>query len=207
MKITIPTSIEDITLKQYILCEDIKNSDLDIEQKKVQIVQVMLNIDMEDVLNMKARVFDEIYSLVFDAFSNSTGKSKGFLKQHGLKMVEMDLITQAEFSDMSRYITDINKLNRFMAVCLRPVDKKGNIIRYEGTQKTHELMHSCPMDLVEKATGFFLTYRQGFKKHTRRFTKIHHLARVRFLYLILKSGAGLPALKKSLRRIFWRRKS
>lgn len=178
MKITLPEHIGDITLEQFQKLNELLKRDLDIEvlnKRKLQIftglkpdqIKCMLQKDFNEAIEQidKALNEDSIFTNVFTL----NGTKFGFIPN-------FDKIDVAEFSDLSKYGTEIEELHRVMAILFRPISninkrKEYTIEDYRGTDRYSEEMKQMPLSIVNGALFFFLNLSTELVNYTQRFTE------------------------------------
>jgi len=201
MKVTLPESIEDITLGQYQ--DYIKLSDK-LEAKE---------ITERDFINSKIALFSGIdKSLIDDIYhrdleylkshiDTALNEDSPFVNRFFLDGVEfgfienLDNISSAEYFDMSSYGTDVETLHKLMAVLFRPIkkkDKTGNykIKKYKGSVKYGDLMKEMPLSIVNGALVFFWNLSKELEIYIQKFT-IQQQQRVEELQTTLSNGDGI----------------
>jgi len=160
MTVTLPEHIGDITLKQYqeySALEDLSEDELN--KRKIEIfagisIDRFNDINQSDVDGMLTQIN---FALTQDVEFKPRFKMKGI--EFGF-IPNFDKITAGEWGDISKYNTDIETMNRLMAILFRPIVKADsfgnyNIASYKGTEEYAELMLETPMDMVQGALVFF----------------------------------------------------
>ena len=166
VKITIPESLEDITLGQYqefqtVLEHNENDANDDLVRKKM--VQIFCKVPLSVVDRMKQVDFLEAVRRVTEVLNEKT-KLVNVVDLHGVKLgfiPKLDDITAGEFADLSNYLGDVKNLHKAMAVLYRPikgkVDRLGKYLiqEYEGTNQYSEAMKQLPMNIVQGSMLFF----------------------------------------------------
>lgn len=181
MKITIPTSIDDITLGQYQkYIKVIEREDLEDFERNNRIISIFCNIPYNSVKDIVETDYFEIVQIINEAL-NTKVEFKNRFTMHGVEfgfIPNFDKITSAEWFDLNKYISEDEKeqlemLHRLMAILFRPIDKHLNntysIIPYEGTGEWAEAMKDIPLSIVNGALGFFLTLGNELEIATQKY--------------------------------------
>jgi hypothetical protein len=164
IEITIPESLDDITLEQYQVFSKIEEPTID------QTLTTFLNISQKE-LNMlpadKIEGFAEQINSVFEQDKQFTptfvlnGVKYGFIPK-------LDSITYGENKDLTTYLNDFDNMNKAMAVMYRPIihEQRGKYLieDYEGSSKYSEVMKQAPLSVVLGATVFFYNLTNGLLK-------------------------------------------
>jgi hypothetical protein len=164
IEITIPESLDDITLEQYQVFSKIEEPTID------QTLTAFLNISQKE-LNMlpadKIEGFAEQINSVFEQDKQFTptfvlnGVKYGFIPK-------LDSITYGENKDLTTYLNDFDNMNKAMAVMYRPIihEQRGKYLieDYEGSSKYSEVMKQAPLSVVLGATVFFYNLTNGLLK-------------------------------------------
>ena len=164
IEITIPETLDDITLEQYQVFSKIEEPTID------QTLTTFLNISQKE-LNMlpadKIEGFAEQINSVFEQDKQFTptfilnGVKYGFISK-------LDSITYGENKDLTTYLNDFDNMHKAMAVMYRPIknEQRGkNLIEdYEGSSKYSEIMKQAPLSVVLGATVFFYNLTNGLLK-------------------------------------------
>jgi len=123
MKITIPTSLKDITLRQYKHFLKVQEDITDEGFLNAKMIEIFCNIRLDEVMLLHLRdslaitdkitkIFDEKPSLV--TMFKLNGTEYGFQPQ-------LDEITLGEYIDLDTFISDWDNMEKAMNVLYRPV--------------------------------------------------------------------------------------
>jgi len=149
MKITIPTSIQDVTVRDYIkfheAVKDIKDEKV-IERKALSI---LCNISDEEIDSIPVKEMIEIRNLLISVLSEQPDLVNIF-EFNGIKyglIPDWDDITFGEFLDLSSFSDGVLDMDKIMAIMYRPIikfRKRNNeyeIIKYNGLEDRVEIMN------------------------------------------------------------------
>ena len=198
-EITIPSSLKEITLDQWMkftaMTKDIVDDEVFLMEKTVEILcniplNVVRKISYQSASHMCA-VLSEIFEEVpkFERSFIMDGVEFGFIPQ-------MDDILFGEYIDLDTFLTDENNLHKAMAVLYRPIKGKISdqylIEDYDpGRQKQ---MKQMPVHYALGALGFFLTLKKELLKNTQSFLMEEMINLTPQQKLDLqKNGAGILA--------------
>lgn len=161
LQITIPTSLNEITLDQYQRFVSImeNNPEGDFVQQKM--IEIFCNVPLKLVPGIPLKEFNEIINSLNGIF-NAEYKLKPIFKLGDTNfgfIPNLDEITLGEFSDLDNYFGKWEKMHNAMAVLYRPITNKYkdkyNIEDYNGSSAYCDIMKYAPMDVVMGAMVFF----------------------------------------------------
>ena len=157
VKLNIPTTLNEITLKQYIEFDKLElTKDSEIQMKMIEIfckvpsaiVRKMKAIDIHDTCNIINTMFDTKHQLI-NSFKLNDIEYR-FIPS-------LDDISFGEYVDLDTFIGDTENLHRAMNVLYRPIDlKKDNKYTIkEYDPDNNEVAKDFPLDAVLGAIVFF----------------------------------------------------
>lgn len=170
VEIIVPTSLNEIPLKNYQEFMKVYNSGSDETFIAEKMVQIFCGLKLADVINIKATdVFDVVESL--NKLFNSIPKFDNRFTLGGVEfgfIPNFEEITSGEYIDLENYITDIDTMHKAMAVMYRPIvakDKeKYTIKEYTGAEEFAEAMKYAPLGIVLATNVFFWTLKTDLLK-------------------------------------------
>ena len=198
MKVSIPETIEDITLEQYQkYVKVIEREDLEVFERNNRIISIFCNIPYHDVKNINANDYD----FIIETINNALNTKVDFKNRFTLDGIEFgfipnfDKITSDEWFDLCTYDTKMETMHKLMAILFRPIEEKdslGNykIVPYDSTDEYENLMLRTPLNIVNGALGFFLTLGNELDKHIQKSIQVAQ-KREKQQASILKSGDGM----------------
>lgn len=178
LTIRIPTTLNDITLRQYqdyLRIYD-KWDKEDEVYLKTKVLQIFCELSIEDSLNIPVVEFDEIVLHVLNLLRETPELERRFIMEgkdkHGEDVKiefgfipKLDDMSYGEFMDLENYINDWQEMHKAMAVLYRPIiqsKKKFYLIdEYKGTKEFADVMLDMPLGVALSANLFF--YRLGNK--------------------------------------------
>ena len=164
MKVTVPTSLSEITLSQYLRYLDMlkeadkkPNTDEFIE---VSILQIFCNLRYEDVMRIEVSFVSDICQRIKDILVSEPALVERF-KVGNLTfgwLPKLDDMSYGEFLDLNSNISEWDNMVIAMGVLYRPIVKEFNgkylVEQYKG-DTYHEALKEMPMDAVVGAMVFF----------------------------------------------------
>ena len=172
LQITIPTSLEEITLEQYqkFLAIAKDNPESDFLQHKM--VEIFCNIDLKNVAQITYKDVNEITTNLTNLFTQKYDLKRTFKlgdTEFGF-ITNLDEITLGEYTDLDKYISVWDLMHNAMAVLYRPIIKKlkdkYQIEEYNGSYTYCDAMKFAPVDVVLGAVVFFYTLGNELLKST-----------------------------------------
>ena len=164
VKIQIPTSLADITLRQYKKFDKIVEANRDDNNAShfvtIKMLEIFCNINYKVATSLPLSEYESIVKQINEVLSQNPelvltfkmGDTEfGFINN-------LEEMTFGEYIDLDTYLHDIPNLHKAMAVLYRPITikrrKKYVIQDYQG-ELYHEAMLDMPMDAVVSSNVFF----------------------------------------------------
>ena len=172
LQITIPTSLDEITLEQYQKFLSIAKDNPDGEFLQHKMVEIFCGIDLKDAAKISYKDVNEITTNLSNLFAQKYELKKTFrLGNTDFGFIpNLDEITFGEYSDLDKYIGDWDKMHNAMAVLYRPITKKlkdkYQIEEYNGSYTYCDAMKFAPVDVVLGAIVFFYNLGNALLKST-----------------------------------------
>tara|TARA_R100001480_G_scaffold38695_1_gene51503 strand:- start:9 stop:665 length:657 start_codon:yes stop_codon:yes gene_type:complete len=161
VNLRIPTTLNDVTLKQYQEFAKLeskldKTNDAAIQLK---IVEIFCNVPEIVVRNMKATDIAEVCEIIntmFDAQHQLISRFKHNGVEYGF-IPELDDMSFGEYMDLDTFIGDNDNLHRAVNVLFRPIEyKRGHRYKIKDyNPDTSEEAKDFPLDVVLGAIVFF----------------------------------------------------
>ena len=176
LQITIPTSLEEITLQQYQKFLSIAKDNPDGDFLQHKMVEIFCGIDLKDAAKISYKDVNEITTNLSNLFNQKYELKRTFKlgnTEFGF-ITNLDEITLGEYTDLDKYISDWDKMHNAMAVLYRPITKKlkdkYQIEEYNGSYTYCDAMKFMPVDVALGAVVFFYNLGNELLKST-----IHYL--------------------------------
>ena len=158
IKITIPTSLSEITLRQYKRFLEVQkeiDNDLALNSK---MIEIFCNVKLEKVMLLKINDTNQIIEMLSNIFESKPNLVSKF-KLNGIEYgfhPQLDDLTLGEYIDLDNFIGDWDNMEKAMNVLYRPVvvklKDKYNIEEYKVG--TDENLLNMPMDAVMSSIFF-----------------------------------------------------
>jgi len=167
--ITIPETLRDIKLSQWMKYSKILEINKDAEDKDFlnkKAIEIFCKIDYKEIDKIPFSAFGDIVSHLSNILSQKSELVEKFsligtddeVAEFGF-IPNLDKMSYGEYQDLENYIFDEQNLHRAMAVLYRPIMyKKGHryaIHEYTGTDYLKEVMKDTPLDVAFGAKVFF----------------------------------------------------
>ena len=167
--INIPTSLSDITLRQYQRFEK-ECKDLENESKLTQkILDIFCGLNLKDSLKVKSVDAEAIKDIVLDMLSERPQRITSF-NMNGIEyriIPDLNDISLGEQIDLDENITSYETMHLAMAVLYRPIKEEVrglyNVVDYEPLK--YDMM-DMPMSAVVYGTVFFYNLGMDLLKNT-----------------------------------------
>jgi len=206
MKIILPESIQDITLHQFQLYNELlERTDLDEYNFNKRKIQIFTGLERNRIELISAIDYKEIAEQIDTALSQTVEfKPTFFIKDVEFGFIpNLDKMTQGEFVDVSNYGTDIKEMHKLMAVLFRPIKNKdslGNyeIINYQGTKQYSDIMKHMPLSIVNGALVFFSSLANELVSYTQKYMQVEQ-AKEKAQQTTSRNGGGMLRLKSWLK--------
>lgn len=161
VKLTIPTSLSEIKLKDYIRFMNVVKGSNDNEFINQKMVECFCGIDLKDVAKISLKDLDELV-IHFNKLFESKGK---FIERFKFKGQEfgfipnLDKITNGEYMDIDSNISDVNNYHILMGIMYRPITQtyknKYLIEDYDPDNINFDSFKDLTLDIVLPALVFF----------------------------------------------------
>ena len=123
IKINIPSSLNEITLRQYKQFLDIQKENKEDRFLNAKMIQVFCKVNLEQVMRLKLSDSESIVKIISDMFEEKPALVKKFKigkTEYGFHP-ELDAMTLGEYIDLDTFISDWDNMEKAMNVLYRPV--------------------------------------------------------------------------------------
>ena len=158
IKLTIPTSLKDITLRDYKKFLDAEKENKDDRFLNAKLIHIFCKISLEKVMLLELKDAEDIVKTISDMFNEKTALVKKFKigkTEYGFHP-ELDSLTLGEYIDLDTFIGDWNNMEKAMNVLYRPilvsVKERYSIDEYNVDNFADAL--DMPMDAVMSSIFF-----------------------------------------------------
>jgi hypothetical protein len=164
MKISVPTSLADITLEKYVMylreLKVIEEEKLPDTYLNTKLLEIFCNLTNQQVMNIELTAVLEISSTIKDVLLEEPARVE-FFKVGNIEfgwLPKLDTMCWGEFLDLNNNISDWETIHIAMGVLYRPVTLKRKdkylVEDYKG-DTYHDAIMQMPMDAVIGAMVFF----------------------------------------------------
>jgi|TARA_R110002012_G_scaffold251298_1_gene429221 hypothetical protein len=158
LSIDIPTSLKDVTLKQYKHFLKMQDKNKDDKFVQAKMIEIFCNVRLDQVLKLRFNDTQEIVKILSGLFEEKpplVHKFKINKKEYGFHP-ELDDLSLGEYIDLDTYIGDWDNIEKAMNVLYRPITHKlkdnYNIEEYKAEDNPDLL--NMPMDAVLSSIFF-----------------------------------------------------
>lgn len=164
LEITVPSSLDDITLRQYKEYErvlDTNKEDVNAEHfLNLKMLEIFCGVPLEFVNKIKAVHYEEIVNQLYDVLTQKPELVRTFKMGDSTFgfIPNLEDMTFGEYVDLDNHIGDMKNIEKAMAVLYRPIvtklKNKYIIDEYKG-DLYHDAMLNMPMSAVISSIVFF----------------------------------------------------
>jgi len=158
IKIKIPTSLADITLRQYKRFLKIQENETEEKFINAKMIEIFCNVKLDKVMLLRLKDADEISGILTKLFDEKPNLVLKF-KLNGVKYgfhPQLDELSLGEYIDIDNFIGDWDNMEKAMNVLYRPIlitlKDKYNIEDYQVGNEGNLL--DMPMDAVLSSIFF-----------------------------------------------------
>jgi hypothetical protein len=158
IKLTIPTSLKDITLRDYKKFLDVEKENKDDRFLNAKLIHIFCKISLEKVMLLELSDAEDIVKTISDMFNEKPALVKKFKigkTEYGFHP-ELDSLTLGEYIDLDTFIGDWDNMEKAMNVLYRPIlvslKERYSIDEYNVETSAEAL--DMPMNAVMSAIFF-----------------------------------------------------
>tara|TARA_R110002050_G_scaffold18260_5_gene53452 strand:- start:1333 stop:1995 length:663 start_codon:yes stop_codon:yes gene_type:complete len=172
MTVNIPTSLEDISLDNWIKFDAINKEGSDEDFLIDKMIEIFCELPLKEVAKIPFNDAQDIYKdLVavlneeskFEPIINVDGTDFGFIPN-------LNEITLGEFVDLDNYLLSTKDLNKAMAVLYRPITYRNKdlyrIEEYDNPDKYKDVLGKQSVSFATGAVVFFYSLSKELTKHS-----------------------------------------
>ena len=158
-KVTVPTSLSEITLNQYQRFLKVQEINNDEHILQCKMIEIFCNVDFKDVKKIKLKDAQKIIEMITRLFETKPQLVKTF-KLNGVEFAfhpDLESMTMGEYIDVDTYLPQNNQMHLALNVLYRPIKNKsaGKYSIEEYNIDTKDRMLDMPLDAVLGAVFFF----------------------------------------------------
>ena len=157
LKLTIPTSLSEITLFDYQKYVKIATENEDaVDFVNLKLVEIFCKIKLKDINNINVKDFESILGHLVKTFEEPKKHVERFemggVEYGFIPSLKKDTLGINEYVDMIGYFNEVENLHKFMAVMYRPIVLKKKdkylIEEYKGSDEYADIMKFAPLNIV-----------------------------------------------------------
>ncbi len=203
--ITVPTSLSEVTLKQYQKFLKIQEMNEDEMFLQTKMIEIFCGVEYKDVLSIKVLDAERITKMLGDLFTQKPELVKSFEIDdvtYGF-IPSLDDMTLGEYVDLDTFLGDWKNIHNAMNVLYRPVLQRSaeryKIADYDTTTKDRLL--DMPMDAVISSIFFFFHLGIDLSIAMSHYSQEEMVKQQALPQDLEKSGVGMDQYMHSLRKI------
>lgn len=161
IKISIPDSLNEITLDQFQRFDKLTKENEPSEFVNQKTIEIFCNIQLKEIAKISYQSSKEILehlNVLFEKKHKFVQSFDLFGVKYGFEP-NIEEISTGAYIDAENYLTDVQTLHKAMAVLYRPIIAKTKdlytIEPYESALKYEGIMKSAPLDVVFGMQVFF----------------------------------------------------
>ena len=161
IKISIPDSLNEITLDQFQRFDKLTKENEPSEFVNQKTIEIFCNIELKEIAKISYQSSKEILehlNVLFEKKHKFVQSFDLFGVKYGFEP-NIEEISTGAYIDAENYLTDVQTLHKAMAVLYRPIIAKTKdlytIEPYESALKYEGIMKSAPLDVVFGMQVFF----------------------------------------------------
>ena len=199
----IPTSLADITLRQYKVFFKFQEKNTNVRLLQAQMISIFCNVPIEDVLQMKYQDTQEVIKILDELFIEKPKLVQRF-KLNGMQYgfhPSLDDLTLGEYVDLDTYVGDWNNIEKAMNVLYRPIEAKFGESYAVGKYKLEDADNIIDMPMSAVTSSLFFLQTLGIdlsKTMMKSLDKGQKEALTEYLNLE-QSGGGITQFMNSLK--------
>jgi hypothetical protein len=164
INITIPETLNEITLYQYQRFEKLISNNEPSDFVNQKTIEIFCNIELKDVARIRIAEVSEILTHINNLLQQKPKLTNTFklgVYEFGF-IPKLEDITSGEYIDLESYLSDTQTLHKAMAVLYRPIKNKTKslytIEEYnKDSQDMAEVLKYMPLDVALGSMLFFWT--------------------------------------------------
>ena len=208
INITIPETLNEITLYQYQRFEKLitNNEPSDFVNQKT--IEIFCNIELKDVARIRIAEVIEILTHINNLLVQKPKLTNTFklgVYEFGF-IPKLEDITSGEYIDLEGYLSDTQTLHKAMAVLYRPIKNKTKslytIEDYEGADKYSEVLKYMPLDVALGSMLFFWTLLNDCVNGLTDFIQSEVEQSEQASKLLAKNGVGISQSMQQLKEMY-----
>jgi hypothetical protein len=209
INITIPETLNEITLYQYQRFEKLISNNEPSDFVNQKTIEIFCNIELKDVARIRIAEVSEILTHINNLLKQKPKLTNTFklgVYEFGF-IPKLEDITSGEYIDLENYLSDTQTLHKAMAVLYRPIKNKTKslytIEEYnKDSQDMAEVLKYMPLDVALGSMLFFWTLLNDCVNGLTDFIQSEVEQSEQASKLLAKNGVGINQSMQQLKEMY-----
>jgi hypothetical protein len=209
INITIPETLNEITLYQYQRFEKLISNNEPSDFVNQKTIEIFCNIELKDVARIRIAEVSEILTHLNNLLKQKPKLTNTFklgVYEFGF-IPKLEDITSGEYIDLESYLSDTQTLHKAMAVLYRPIKNKTKslytIEEYnKDSQDMAEVLKYMPLDVALGSMLFFWTLLNDCVNGLADFIQNEAEQSEQAKNILEKNGVGINLCTQQLREMY-----
>jgi hypothetical protein len=209
INITIPETLNEITLYQYQRFEKLISNNEPSDFVNQKTIEIFCNIELKDVARIRIAEVSEILTHINNLLQQKPKLINTFklgIYEFGF-IPKLEDITSGEYIDLESYLSDTQTLHKAMAVLYRPIKNKTKslytIEEYnKDSQDMAEVLKYMPLDVALGSMLFFWTLLNDCVNGLADFIQSEVEQSEQAKNILEKNGVGINHSMQQLREMY-----
>jgi hypothetical protein len=209
INITIPETLNEITLYQYQRFEKLISNNEPSDFVNQKTIEIFCNIELKDVARIRIAEVSEILTHINNLLQQKPKLTNTFklgVYEFGF-IPKLEDITSGEYIDLESYLSDTQTLHKAMAVLYRPIKNKTKslytIEEYnKDSQDMAEVLKYMPLDIALGSMLFFWTLLNDCVSGLTDFIQSEVEQSEQAKNILEKNGVGINHSMQQLREMY-----
>ena len=202
IEITVPTSLNEITLEQYQKFLKIAEENPEGNFLNAKMIEIFCGIPLSDSYKLKMSSVSAIIDILNEMLNVTPNHVEKFTLngiQYGF-IPDFDEISLGEYIDLDNNISSWAEMHKAMNVLYRPIKiKKGDKYSVEDYDLSNpEALKDMPLDAAIGAVFFFLNLGLELSKHTILYSNLEEMEDIQEQLILEENGVGINHFMLSL---------
>ena len=202
IEITVPTSLNEITLEQYQKFLKIAEENPEGNFLNAKMIEIFCGIPLSDSYKLKMSSVSAIIDILNDILSVTPNHVEKFTLngvQYGF-IPDLDEMSLGQYIDLDNNIISWAEMHKAMNVLYRPIKiKKGDKYSIEDYDVSNpEALKDMPLDAAIGAVFFFLNLGLELSKHTILYSNLEEMEDIQEQLILEENGVGINHFMLSL---------
>ena len=202
IEITVPTSLNEITLEQYQKFLKIAEENPEGNFLNAKMIEIFCGIPLSDSYKLKMSSVSAIIDILNEMLSVTPNHVEKFTLngvQYGF-IPDLNEISLGEYIDLDNNIVSWAEMHKAMNVLYRPIKiKKGDKYSIEDYDVSNpEALKDMPLDAAIGAVFFFLNLGLELSKHTILYSNLEEMEDTQEQLILEENGVGINHFMLSL---------